>query len=277
MISSLLLESAVRSVFLAIAVWIGLRAFNVRNVLAQKAAWGIVLASALAMPIVLPMAAHWSVLPANVRVVIPADPQNLLEELQARIRAETSPQAASTERAPETAPQSEPSRATLISDSPDESSASASTGADSFDAGTAKYAEETTTAAQVSVSEAEAQRPEAPRRAALPQPAATSERTGLSIWSRVLLVYVSIAGVLLLRLLCGLLVALRVWHRATPVTDDCWAPHAASLDLPSRANIRSSSDVGSPVTICSAIVLPADYQSWDGEKLRVVPAKRARA
>ena len=90
MSSSLLLEAALRSVLLALAVWAGLRIFGVRNVLAQKAAWGLVLVSALGMPILLPYAAHWSVLPANVRVVIPDDPQTLLEELQARIK--TAPQ-----------------------------------------------------------------------------------------------------------------------------------------------------------------------------------------
>ncbi len=72
--SSLLVEAAVRSVFLALAVWMGLGVLKVRNVLAQKAAWGLVLAGAVAMPLVLPMASHWSVLPANVRVVLPADP-----------------------------------------------------------------------------------------------------------------------------------------------------------------------------------------------------------
>src|SRR3569833_2706114 len=86
MSSSLLLEAALRSVLLALAVWAGLRIFGVRNVLAQKAAWGLVLVSALGMPILLPYAAHWSVLPANFRVFIPEDPQTLLEELQALIK-----------------------------------------------------------------------------------------------------------------------------------------------------------------------------------------------
>ena len=92
MISSILVEAALRSAVLALAVWIGLRIFAVRNVLAQKCAWGLVLAGALLMPMVLPMASHWNVLPANVRVVLPADPQTLLEELQARIQAKTSPE-----------------------------------------------------------------------------------------------------------------------------------------------------------------------------------------
>ncbi len=65
--SSLLIEAAIRSGLLALAVWIGLRIFGVRNVLAQKCAWGLVLAGALVMPMVLPMASHWTVLPANVQ------------------------------------------------------------------------------------------------------------------------------------------------------------------------------------------------------------------
>ncbi len=89
--SSLLVEAAFRSVFLALAVWMLLGVLKVRNVMAQKAAWGLVLAGALAMPLVLPMASHWSVLPANVRVVLPADPETMLEELQARIQAGTTP------------------------------------------------------------------------------------------------------------------------------------------------------------------------------------------
>jgi len=56
MISSILVEAAVRSALLAVAVWIGLRIFGERNVLAQKCAWGLVLAGALSMPMVLPMA-----------------------------------------------------------------------------------------------------------------------------------------------------------------------------------------------------------------------------
>ena len=90
--SSILVEAAFRSVFLALAVWMGLRLLKVRNVLAQKAAWGLVLAGAWRCRLVLPMASHWSVLPANVRVVLPADPETLLEELQARIQAKTSPE-----------------------------------------------------------------------------------------------------------------------------------------------------------------------------------------
>ena len=39
-----LVEAALRSLLVAMAVWAGLQVFRVRNVLAQKAAWGLVLA-----------------------------------------------------------------------------------------------------------------------------------------------------------------------------------------------------------------------------------------
>lgn len=71
MISSLI-EAALRSVLVALAVWGGLRAFRVSNVLAQKMAWGLVLAAAVFMPMLLPVAARWQALPATATVVLPS-------------------------------------------------------------------------------------------------------------------------------------------------------------------------------------------------------------
>jgi bla regulator protein blaR1 len=73
---SAMIEAALRSLLLAISVWTGLRAFRVRNVLAQKAAWGLVLAAALLMPLLAPLAVRWQILPANATVVLPAHPQS---------------------------------------------------------------------------------------------------------------------------------------------------------------------------------------------------------
>ena len=83
------IEAALRSLLFGLAVAVGLRIFRVRNVLAQKAAWGLVLVSALAMPLLLPVTARWNLLPARVNVVLPAHPMTLLEELQARIQAKS--------------------------------------------------------------------------------------------------------------------------------------------------------------------------------------------
>jgi len=63
-----LIEAAVRALVVALAVWAGLRILRVGNVLAQKAAWGLVLAAALLMPLLM----HWQWLPVNTTVKLPA-------------------------------------------------------------------------------------------------------------------------------------------------------------------------------------------------------------
>jgi len=256
MISSLLLEAALRSVLLALAVWAGLRIFGVRNVLAQKAAWGLVLVSALGMPILLPYAAHWSVLPANVRVVIPDDPQTLLEELQARIKTSPKPKPLS-----EVAPVSQDVSTTGVSiepesvdapasQEPSNKASSQSLGAVSFDdSETSQHRDSFATSASV-----------------LPAATPVPRITAKSILIGVLWLYVVVAGVLILRLLCGLIAALHLLHSAKPIPTDPRFRKAASL------NLRSSARVASPVTICSSIVLPADYETWSSDKLRIVIA-----
>jgi len=64
----ILIEAAVRALVVALAVWAGLRILRVGNVLAQKAAWGLVLAAALLMPLLM----HWQWLPVNTTVKLPA-------------------------------------------------------------------------------------------------------------------------------------------------------------------------------------------------------------
>src|SRR5580704_8094785 len=201
--SSLLVEAALRSVFLALAVWLGLGVLKVRNVLAQKAAWGLVLAGAVAMPMVLPMAAHWSVLPANVRVVLPADPQTLLEELQARIQAKTSPEqkpAAEAATAGEAAPQVQPPAGVSISKAAGNRAAAATERESS-------YGDAVDYVQPQPVMQTE---PAAPHAVAPP-------RAALSLSKITLLLYLAVAGVFLIRLGCGLIAALRLWRRAKPI------------------------------------------------------------
>ena len=78
----------------------------------------------------------------------------------------------------------------------------------------------------------------------------------------VAMIYLAVAGALILRLLWGLGMALRLWVTADPVSP---------LIAP-EPNVRSSSKIPSPVTIGSGIVLPANYAEWDMKKLRVVLA-----
>ena len=63
-----------------------------------------------------------------------------------------------------------------------------------------------------------------------------------------------------------MIAALLLYRRAKPILSESLTTLGPSVDL------RCSSEVSSPVTICSAIVLPADYATWDNKKLRVVLA-----
>ena len=254
MISSVLIEAALRSVFLALAVWIGLRVFGVRNVLAQKVAWGLVLASALAMPVVLPMTEHWSVLPANVRVTIPADPENLLEELQARIQAKTTPEVKpSVVAAPGAAIE------TTKMEEPGQPLGAEELGNQSVNSAAEVEASDDIAAGYVTPQPA-------PRRAAAQVQATPPMHDRWPLSTMALFVYLAVAGVLIVRIACGFVAALRLRRAAKPVACDLPTSLAAALD------VRCSSKVGSPVTVCSSIVLPPDYASWNGEKLRIVLA-----
>ncbi|HYK35694.1 M56 family metallopeptidase [Alloacidobacterium sp.] len=75
-------------------------------------------------------------------------------------------------------------------------------------------------------------------------------------------VYLAICGALLLRLFFGLVMALRIVHRA----------EKTSALLEPRAQVRISADIQTPVTIGSTIVLPESHEDWDLRKLRVVIA-----
>ena len=52
---------------------------SIGNVLAQKAAWGLVLASAVAMPLLMPLAARWNLTPKGAALVVPARAFDLLK------------------------------------------------------------------------------------------------------------------------------------------------------------------------------------------------------
>jgi predicted nucleic acid-binding Zn-ribbon protein len=68
---ALLLDSAARSVLVAVVVGAGLFAFRTRNVVAQKAAWMLVLAAAILMPWLAPWAARIPVLPKSAAILLP--------------------------------------------------------------------------------------------------------------------------------------------------------------------------------------------------------------
>jgi hypothetical protein len=242
-----LIDAALRSLLVAAAVWAGLRLFRARNVLVQKAAWGLVLAGALLMPFIAPWATHLPWVPAEATLVLPGQTwlRNLIDRPNAPKTLNKTPlpgglspvapiDAASVSAAPVAVDRN-------IMSIPDSSHA------DGFPVPPIANSH---TAGMLGVD-----RPTAPERRFFP---------GLSdvVW----LLYGAIGAALLMRLLYGLGASIELWHSARPVEIASWPYLASGLRL------RSSRRVSSPVTVGSGIVLPADYEEWDHEKLRIVLA-----
>jgi hypothetical protein len=239
------MDAALRSLLVAMAVWAGLRIFRVSNVVAQKAAWGLVLASAFIMPLLLPYAARLSVLSSRAALVLPPDPETLLGKIREQMRPAPVPQPSVQSGQPLESTASQP----VVSKLPSPES-------------TETADDEDSTSAPVSASSIVARTQVGPPPA--PQPS-TPPRLGTLSWKRFAFpLYGAVVAFIVLRLLFGLFRAVCIWFAASPVslTDT----YAASLQL------RSSPAVSSPVTIGSSVILPEDYQSWDGEKLRIVLA-----
>ncbi len=238
-------EAALRSLLVAAMVGAGLRALRVRNVLVQKAAWGAVLAAALAMPLLMPAAARWQLLPgATLR--LPAHP---LESLRALLPAHAAAVApvvadrttASAVRVDDAALPAAPAHENAIAaQAADTSRVPINMGAAAYDS-----------------------------RATLDAPAgetAPPARAGMDLGEATMLLYLLVAGALFFRLLYGLIAAVDVWLEAVPIWNDELPAFAAGLKL------RASRRVASPVTIGSGIVLPEDFMTWETEKLRIVLA-----
>jgi beta-lactamase regulating signal transducer with metallopeptidase domain len=261
------IEAALRSLLVGLAVSVGLRIFRVRNVLAQKAAWGLVLVSALAMPLLLPFTAQWHPLPAGVSVVLPAHPMTLLQELQARIQAKSGSESKFVPPI-EPIPQSDPAK---IQEPPTPGQASAPPGGalSSRTARTHPAAKPGRDAAFIpDRSASSSAQPIVYNTDRLQETQSPTSIRHIAV-SPILLaltLYCSIAALFLVRLALGLFTTIRLWRTATPVPARQLLYDAASL------HIRASSKVGSPITIGSGILLPADYATWDSEKLRIVLA-----
>ena len=240
-----LVEAALRSVLVAIAVWAGLRVFRVSNVLAQKAAWGLVLGAAIFMPILLPVAARLSILPSRAAIVLPPDPETLLGKLREQMRPGPVPQQSVPQPLASEAP-------SLAVSSPAVSGPSGPSSADAEDAASQPAAAPLIAARSAS------------ELAPAPPPSALARLRTLP-WNRLAFpLYGFIAIVIVFRIVFGLVLAFRIRLGARRVS-------LTSADA-SGLRLCSSPAVSSPVTIGSSVILPADYESWDSEKLRIVLA-----
>jgi beta-lactamase regulating signal transducer with metallopeptidase domain len=249
-------EAALRSLLVACAVWTGLRVFRVRNVVAQKVAWGLVLAAAVLMPVLAPWLAQ--VLPANAAFILPR-------------YSVTPPIAVAPAHAANSVPQVAKSGGSVAIAVHQAANPSLDSGSRAATIETASplnvqpATQETAPALNVRTTATSVIEAAAPASAATATPA-TPRGISVSLPAMGLALYITIAGALLLRLLYGLTSALRLLLTADRVSASQVAPFAGRLRL------RSSRSVASPVTIGSTVVLPATYAEWDREKLRIVLA-----
>ncbi|HVO71864.1 MAG TPA: M56 family metallopeptidase, partial [Aggregatilineaceae bacterium] len=238
-----LADAAARALLVACVVAVGLRLLAPRHVPAQKTAWGLVLAGALLMPVLAPWAGKATWLPSGATWVVPVHTWSQL--ILSRAASLMPPKTAVMSR-----PTPDPSAATYInSDAPAVAERTdvvlpASAQGDRFPAPTVSYVQTA---------------------GADPAPAGPARTTYyLPVSDLAWMVYGAVCFALLLRLAYGLGGAIGLWQSAEPVPLD---PHLTD-GLPLRASCK----VSSPVTVGSGVVLPADYDEWDIEKLRIVLA-----
>lgn len=244
-----LVQSALRALVLAVAVWAGLHVFRVRNVVAAKLAWSMVLAAALVMPALLPLAARLPVAVVPLPWLAATDAPPVQQQAFTPL-----PVDASAPVAPHSMEQSQSRPASLA------------------------RAAQAAVDAVVPAAVPDVVPDVAPSAASNLRAGTSIGMTGAAFLARCVqavasispvrlagLLYLCVAGVLLLRLLFGLAVALRLWLRAHPVS--------LPIDIGAgKLRLRSSAAVASPVTLGSGVILPADYATWDEQKLRIVLA-----
>jgi beta-lactamase regulating signal transducer with metallopeptidase domain len=239
-----LLEAALRALAAAVVLWGCMRLLRVENVLAQKAAWGVVLAAALAMPLLMRI----PLLPAWAAIRVPA----IVWHRTAAVTAE--PAAAARVAAAPAVQYNVAGRDAGLQDETDTDEIY-------------RYS-----APAISNSKYDAEPRSAPAAPAVTAPVVHASTPAASVSPHRLaaygwLAYLCVTAALLLRLLVGLCSSLRLWMQAGPVEI------APQVEMPAAAiAVRASRRIASPVNIGSGIVLPADYASWDEEKLRVVLA-----
>jgi beta-lactamase regulating signal transducer with metallopeptidase domain len=231
-------EAVLRALIAACVLGAGLRLLRVRNVPAQKVAWGLVLLAALAMPLLM----RWQRLPAWAAVKVPA--------IAWTRTAHVAPASATAASIPvpllhEPAAIRQPRAVTD----------------DHFDA------------PGISDSDFPALPSATPEIRFAPAPTAVApagKPVVKSSFARLIafswLLYLVVGAALLLRLLVGLAASLRLWVEAEPVS------RLTATRIPHGLAVRASRKIASPVNIASGVLLPAEFASWGDEKLRVVLA-----
>ena len=246
-VSEVLLEAALRALVVALILWGAMRLMRIVNAPLQKAAWTMVLAAAILMPLLV----RWQLRPAWAAVHISTTSWSQ-RWFGTRHRADQ-PVAPASVVQPRV-------------DQPAEESTQAATDEMVFAPGLpSEFEVEKNPAAQTPAS------PQA-RRALISAAQPTNlqpRRSSLPLRSAGWLLYFGVCAALFLRLLYGLGCSIRLWAKARPAILD------TELSLPPGVEVRWSGKVASPVNIGSGILLPADYAEWGDQKLGVVLAHEA--
>ncbi|WP_058189132.1 M56 family metallopeptidase [Terracidiphilus gabretensis] len=247
--------AALRGLAAALAVAGGITVLRLRHVVAQKAAWTLVLAGAMLMPLTSPWLTPWVArqnwLPAWLPTASSASAaaSTVMTQSQAWLKSFR------TWR--------EEHVATPVAAPVSETRAPSYENAASAAPVSAVHASEIPTVERTSVPQelAGPLGPQYPPRAveayAAQRISPILTAAADAAWALYLVVAVAMLG----RLLYGLSAAMRLWQSAWPVT-------LANTSLP----VRVHGEITSPVTIGSGILLPADYAEWDSDKLDIVLA-----
>ena len=244
---TVLIEATVRALIAALAVWGVMRLLRIRNVLAQKAAWGLLLIAALAMPLLM----RWQSVPTWAAVNLPTPSWTKL--------------ALAKRAAPTLLPTPAPTVYRSPSGEPETITQPLPEATDHFPA-PAVPDDEIHAPPMTAREAAPIPAPVATKPATPPAASPVSMSTARLLLAIAWILYLGVCAVLLLRLVWGLASSLRLWMEATAIET------APDLDLPDSVPVRWSPRIASPVNIGSGILLPADYVEWDEEKLRVVIA-----
>ncbi len=230
------IEAALRAIIAALTVWAGLRLFRIRNVLAQKSAWCLVLAAALLMPLLM----HWQ-WTATVKL-----PAALWSQLG--FQRTEQPESFSAPAIPYSHPAQFP-----VADLP---------AGDRFPAPSIRQSGPDPLPYAMPQAAFDSGQLGATTYPIAPSPKASLFKPKELGW----LLYLAVSVALLARLFLGLGAAAQLWLHAQPV------PSAPSFRHAEGVRLRSSTRVASPVAIGSGVILPADYAQWNAEKLRIVLA-----
>jgi beta-lactamase regulating signal transducer with metallopeptidase domain len=235
--SHILLVAALRALIVALALYAGLRALRVANAPALKAAWTMVLGAAMAMPLLM----HWQPRPSWTAVKV--HPISWSKWVAFKSRAQR------------------PSRASIVStlQEPATTTRQASEAINDFATPAETYSNLDSSQNTPTTATSSRATDTAPPLSAPPPKDLSVRLIGISF-----LLYFAVGAVLLLRLILGLASSIRLWADAKPID--------SNLDCPAGTPIRCSRRISSPVNIGSGVLLPADYEQWDNEKLRVVLA-----